>query len=144
MSRFDPRVLVLLPMIMLTPACGSDPEPPAPAAPSSAAPPSASAPSAPASADTPEPDDSVYVEEEPDPTTAPGDLSDEAQSYLDQALGIELGALASAPEATAAQHRETLDRLPENPSRVLAALKNYQWLSPEAKALYDRAAQASR
>ena len=129
-------MLVLVPMIMLVPGCGSDPEPSAPApVPSS---PAVSAPaSVPAS---PGPEESVYVEEEPDPTAVPGDLSDEAQSYLDQALGIELGALESAPEATAAQHREILDRLPDNPSQVLAALKNYEWLSPEAEALYDRAA----
>jgi len=139
MPRFDPRMLALVPMIMLVSACGGDPEPSAPApVPSS---PAVSTPaSAPASAVTPEPDDSVYVEEEPDPTAVPGDLSDEAQSYLDQALGIELGALESAPKATAAQHREILDRLPDNPSQVLAALQNYEWLSPEAKALYDRAA----
>jgi hypothetical protein len=140
MARFDPRMLALVPMIMLASACGSD-EPSAPAPlPSS---PAVSAPvSAPPSAATPEPDDSVFVEEEPDPTAVPGDLSDEAQSYLDQALGIELGALASAPKATAAQHREILDRLPDNPSQVMAALRNYEWLSPEAKALYERAVTA--
>ena len=138
MPRIDPRMLALVPMIMLASACGSDPE------------------TVGAGADAvvtgglrtclrgdADPEDSVYVEEEPDPTTVPGDLSDEAQSYLDQALGIELGALESAPEATAAQHRETLDRLPDNPSQVLVALRNYEWLSPEAEALYERAATAS-
>ena len=137
MPRFDSRMLALVPLIMLASACGGDPEPTAPAPV-----PSSPVVSVPASAPTPEPDDSVYVEEEPDPTAAPGDLSDEAQSYLDQALGIELGALESAPKATAAQHRKILDRLPDNPSQVLAALKSYEWLSPEAKALYDRAANA--
>jgi hypothetical protein len=143
MARPDARVLVLVPTLMILGACGGDPEPasPPPAAPSSAAP--APAPSA----AEPEPSDSVYVEEdpdEPDPTPEPGDLSDEAQSYLDQALSIELGAVESAPKATAAQKHATLDKLPENPTQVLAALRDYRWLSPEAKRLYDRAVAASR
>ena len=103
MPRIDPRMLALVPMIMLASACGSDPEPSAPAPM-----PSSPAASAPASAATPDPEDSVYVEEEPDPTTVPGDLSDEAQSYLDQALGIELGAL----ESRAGGHRGTASRDP--------------------------------
>ena len=135
MLRFDPRALALVPVIMLAAACSGDPAPsvPTPIAPSSAAPPSAA---------VPEPSDSVFVEEDPDPTAAPGDLSDEAQSYLDQALGIELGALEQAPAATAARKREILDRLPDNPSQVLTALKTYEWQSPEARALYDQAVAA--
>jgi hypothetical protein len=70
MPRFDLRVLVLAPAIMLAGACSGDAEPaaPAPVAPSSAAPPSPSAP-------VPEPSDSVYVEEDEDPTAAPAVLS---------------------------------------------------------------------
>lgn len=132
MSRFDPRALVLVPVITLVTACAGGPEPPAPVSPSSAT----------ASAAVPEPSDSVFVEEDPDPTTAPGDLSDEAQSYLDRALGIELEALQQAPTATAEQKRKILDGLPDNPSQVLDALKNYDWQSPEAEALYDQAVEA--
>jgi hypothetical protein len=143
MASFDPRVLVLVPVLLTVAACGADePADPAPATSSAAAspvaPPSATDPS-----ELPEPSGSVYEEEEPDPTAAPGDLPDEAQSYLDQALGIELSELQSAPAATAAQKREVLDRLPDNPTQVLAALKNYQWLSAEAKDLYDQAVAAS-
>lgn len=135
MPRFDPRVLVLVPPLLLTAACGTAPEAtgPAPITPSAAAP----------SAAVPEPSESVYVDEEPDPTAAPGDLSDEAQSYLDEALAIELGALEQAPPATAAEKGATLDGLPENPSKVLAALRTYKWLSPEAKELYDQAVAAA-
>ena len=125
MLRFDPRVLVLVPPLLLAAACGTDSQPstpaPASAAPSSVAP----------SAAVPQPSGS-----------ASGDLSDRAQSYLDEALAIELGALEQAPPAAAAEKRKTLDGLPENPGQVLAALKNYEWLSPEAKNLYDKAVAA--
>jgi hypothetical protein len=145
MARIDPRALVLVPMLMIAGACGDDPRPaPSPAAPPSAVVAPSAVPSGPAG-EEPDPSDSVYVEEEPeapDPTPEPGDLSDEAQSYLDEALGIELGALEAAPEATADRRREVLSRLPDNPSQVLAALKTYEWLSPEARALYDRAVAA--
>jgi hypothetical protein len=142
MRRLDPRILVLAPLLVLTGACGDDPEPcaPAPVTPSATAP--ASAVPASPSAAVPQPSDSVYVEEEDEPTAAPGDLSEEAQSYLDQALGMELGALEQAPAETATARRKLLDKLPENPTKVLAALKNYPWYSPEARALYDRATAA--
>ncbi len=149
MARTDPRALVLVPLLLALGACGDDPETtptPAPPLPSSAAAPSASAP---APGEEPDPSDSVYVEEEPeqseepDPTPEAGDLPGEAQSYLDEAIGVELGALETAPKATADQRRETLNRLPDNPAQVLAALKNYPWYSPEARALYDRAASVS-
>lgn len=153
MLRFDPRPLVLVPLLLVLGACGDDPQP----APSSAAPPPSAAPSAPASGpatdpsagEEPDPSDSVYVEEdppeseEPEPAPQAGDLPDEAQSYLDEALGVELGALEAAPKATGDQRREVLNRLPDNPAQVLAALKNYPWFSPEARALYDRAAAAA-
>jgi hypothetical protein len=137
MPRIDPRVLVLAPVIMLAGACSGDAEPtaPAPVAPSSAAPTVSSAP-------VPQPSDSVFVEEDEEPSAAPGDLSDEAQSHLDEALGIELGALEQAPAEAAADRRKVLDALPDNPSAVLAALTNYPWYSPEARAAYDRAVAA--
>jgi hypothetical protein len=143
MPRFDPRVLILAPVIVLAGACTGDAEPtaPAPVTPSAAAPASAPAPASP-SAPAPSPSDSVYVEEDDEPTAAPGDLSDEAQSHLDEALGTELGALEQAPADIAVGRRAALDRLPENPSAVLAALKNYPWYSPEARAAYDRAVAA--
>ena len=139
MPRLDPRVLVLLPALMILGACGGDRKPGPPVASSPVAVPSASV-----TVPEPEPSDSVYEEEEPEPQEpGPGTLSDEAQSYLDEALGIELGALETAPQGTADQKRKVLDRLPEDPAQVLAALDDYQWFSPEAKALYDRAAAAS-
>ncbi len=148
MARIDPRALVLVPLLMIVGACGDDPEPsPEPVAPPSSAAASV-APSAPIggfSDDVPAPDDSIYVEEEPEepePTPEAGDLPDEAQSYLDEALGLELGALEGAPKEAADDRRKVLERLPDNPSQVLAALKNYPWYSPEARALYDRAATA--
>jgi hypothetical protein len=142
MRRLDPRILVLAALLLLTGACGDDPEPsaPAPVSPSVTAP--ASAVPASPSAAVPQPSDSVYVEEDDEPTAAPGDLSDQAQSYLDQALGMELGALEQAPAETAGPRRKLLEKLPENPTKVLAALKNYPWYSPEARALYDRATAA--
>jgi len=131
MRRLDPRILVLAPLLVLTGACGDDPEPSAPApVTSSATAPASAVPVSPAAA-VPEPSDSVYVEEDDEPTAAPGDLSDEAQSYLDQ-----------APAETAGPRRKLLDKLPDNPTKVLAALKNYPWYSPEARALYDRATAA--
>ena len=153
MLRFDPRPLVLVPLLLVLSACGDDPEPARPPA----APPPSAAPSAPASApaadpsagEEPDPSDSVYVEEdpaeseEPEPAPQAGDLPDAAQSYLDEALGVELGALEGAPQATGDQRREVLNRLPDNPAQVLAALKNYPWYSPEARALYDRAVAVS-
>jgi hypothetical protein len=137
MLRIDPRVLVLAPVIMLAGACSGDTESPAPAPAAPSSPASASPP-----APAPEPSDSVYVEEDEEPSTAPGDLSDEAQAHLDEALGIELGALAEAPAAAAADRRKVLDALPDSPSAVLTALDDYPWFSPEAKAAYERAVAA--
>jgi hypothetical protein len=81
-----------------------------------------------------------------DPATGtpiePGEVSDEAQSHLDEALGLELGALEGASAGVAGPRRKVLDRLPENPKQVLAALKDYVWFSPEARAAYDRAVKA--
>jgi hypothetical protein len=140
MARFDPRVLVLVPLLLVAGACGDDPEPaPAPVAPPS----SAASASAPAPGEEPDPSDSVFVEQEPeelDPTPEAGDLPDEAQAYLDEAVGVELGALEGAPKETADQRRAVLGRLPDNPSQVLILLQNYPWYSAEAKALYDKAA----
>jgi hypothetical protein len=148
MPRFDPRLLVLVPLLASAAACGDDAEPaaPPPSAAASAPAPSALPPSAPASTApaAPQPSDSVYVEEDEEPTPEPGELPGEAQAHLDEALGIELGALEGAPGETAKQKRATLDKLPDNPTQVLAALRNYAWYSPEARAAYDRAVAAAR
>ena len=143
MGRIDRRVLVLLPVLLIAGGCGDD-EPAQPPAPPTSAPvvaPSVTAPSA-----VPDPDDSVYVEDpetpDPDLTTAAGDLSDEAQAQLDEALGTELGALEGASTEVAAPRRKILDALPDDPRQVLAALKNYVWYSPEARALYDKAVKS--
>ena len=143
MPRFDPRVLTLVPVIMLSAACGDDPDPvaPPPLPPSASLP--ASVPSA-APSQTPEPDDSVYVEEDEEPTDAPGDLSGDVQGFLDEALATELGALEGAPAEAADSRRALLDKLPENPSQVLTALKSYPWYSPEAKTAYDKAVAAAK
>ena len=135
MPRIDLRALVLIPVLLAAAACGDDETPPVapPLSPvMSATPPSAE----------PRPSESVYVEEDVDPTAAPGDLSDAAQGYLDEALAAELGALESTPPATAATRRATLEKLPDKPTQVLAALKTYKWISPEAKMLYEKAVAA--
>jgi hypothetical protein len=153
MPRIDLRPLLVVPLLMSVAACGDDDPKPAdpPPAPvvSSAVPselPSAPPVSKPTSkpASKPKPTDSVYVEEDEDPTPEAGDLPDEAQANLDEALGIELGALEGAPKATAGPRRAKLDKLPESPTRVLAALRDYPWYSPEARQAYDRAVKASR
>ena len=140
MARFDLRSLVLVPVLLTAAACGDD------EAPQIAPPPSpvvtASSPSALPSA-APEPSDSVYEEEDVEPTAEAGDLPQQAQAYLDEALGTELGALEAAAPATAAAKRKTLEKLPATPTQVLSALKTYEWVSPEAKALYARAVAAS-
>jgi hypothetical protein len=141
MPRIDRRTLVLVPVLLVAAACGDDETPPV-VPPPSAAVSASSVPSGPAEPTAPNPSESVYVEEDPDPTAEAGDLSDEAQAYLDEALGIELGALESAAPATAAARRKTLETLPANPSQVLAALKKYEWVSPEAKARYAQAVAA--
>ena len=133
MGRIASRALVVMAVLGLA-GCGTARQP----APSPPSPPSASAlPSASESDDPfggPDPSAQVTEEEDVEPSAAPGDLSDEAQAYLDEAVGTELGALAEAGE-----RRPTLEKLPDDPSKVLAALKDYKWLSPEAKALYDKA-----
>jgi hypothetical protein len=147
MGRFDTRALLLIPLLALT-GCGDDPEPsaPPPVAPSSAAPAPSAAPSAyvtPSGPSAPDPDESVYVEEDDDPTAAPGDLSDQAQAYLDEAIGIELGALEASGDKGKAR-RQVLEKLPDDPSKVLAALRTYSWWSPEAKTLYDKAVATTK
>jgi hypothetical protein len=146
MPRIDLRTLVLVPVLLVAAACGDDETPPVVPPPSAAVSASSvpSGPAGPSEAEptAPDPSESVYVEEDPDPTAEAGDLSDKAQAYLDEALGIELGALESAAPATAAARRKTLETLPDNPSQVLAALKTYQWISPEAKARYAQAVKA--
>jgi hypothetical protein len=141
MGRIDLRVLVLLPVLLIAGGCGDDEEPPAPAASAPATAPSVVVPS-----QVPDPEDSVYEEDpeppDPEPTTAAGDLSDRAQAYLDEALGMELGALEGASAEVAGPRRKVLDKLPEEPRQVLTALKNYVWFSPEARALYDKAVKA--
>ena len=143
MDRFDVRVLVLIPVLAAA-GCGSDPKPAAappspPAVLSSSAPPAApSAGASPAKTTGPAPDESVYVEEDDDPTAAPGDLSDQGQAYLDQAIGVELEAL-QASGAKGKDRLRKLEKLPEDPSKVVATLRTYSWWSPEAKSLYDKA-----
>jgi hypothetical protein len=148
MGRFDVRVLLVVPLLALG-GCGSDDKserPAPPAAASSATPgPSASAgPSASSSVSTgPAPDESVYVEQDDDPTAAPGDLSDKGQAYLDEAIGTELAALEASGDK-GKQRRQALEKLPEDPSKVLVALRTYSWWSPEAKTLYDKAVATTK
>ncbi|GLY98513.1 hypothetical protein [Actinoplanes sp. NBRC 103695] len=135
MGRIVYRTLVVIAASVLA-GCGSDkaptplPPPPAPIFPSTS------------ESDDPfgGPDPSAQVTEEEDvePSADPGDLSDQAQAYLDEAVGTELGALAEAGE-----RRPALEKLPDDPSKVLAALKDYTWLSPQAKALYEKAVSSS-
>src|SRR5262245_39184275 len=120
MGRIAYLLLVLMAVLA---GCGTEPPAPAPTPPASAGP-------APSEEVTPE--ESVIEEEDVEPSTAPGDLSDEAQAYLDEALGIELAAVAEKGE-----RRPVLEQLPDDPSKVLTALRDYQWLSPQAKALYE-------
>ena len=141
MRRFDLRVLILLPLLPLLSACGDDAETPTPTPPASAAP--ASVVPLPEPSDPDPVESSEYVEEDEEPSAQPGDLSDEAQALLDQALGEELTALATAPAAEAKKRQPTLDKLPESPTEALTALKGYQWFSVEAKKLYDQAVAAS-
>jgi hypothetical protein len=146
MARIDLRTFAVVPLLLVLGACGDDP---APAPPPATSAPAVAPSSAPAPGEEPDPSDSVYVEEEPsapeepEPSAQAGDLPGEAQSYLDEALGVELGALEGAPQETADAKRAVLDKLPDNPAQVLAALKNYPWHSPEARALYDRATAAA-
>jgi hypothetical protein len=145
MARFDPRILALVPVLLVAAACGDDAEPVAPASPPasvSAAPSVEPSPSEPPV--IPEGSDPVYEEEDAEPTEAPGDLSGEVQSYLDEALGTELGALAAASPEVADGRRQILDKLPDNPAQVLTALKSYSWYSPEAKTAYDKAVAAAK
>ncbi|MFG1607656.1 hypothetical protein [Actinoplanes sp. NPDC049265] len=127
------RVACLVAVVLVLAGCGTErKETPAPSVPASVAP----------ASEAPEPPDNDGPDTEP-PASAPGDLSDQGQAYLDEAIGTELGALEAAPPDQAAAHRKTLDNLPGEPDKVLAALSGYQWLSPEAEALY-RKAQNSR
>ena len=140
MTRTSRSALVLA-LLMAVAACGHD-DTPAPALPPiSFAPPAvvpSVAPSTPV--DTGE---SAYVEEEPDPTPAKGDLPDEAQSFLDQALQTELEVLSTAGTAAAEKKLGQLNELPEDPRKVLSKLATYTWQSTEAKKLYQQAVSAA-
>jgi hypothetical protein len=146
MGRFDVRVFLVIPLLALG-GCGSDDKserPAPPAAASSATPaPSASAAASTSVSTPPAPDESVYVDEDDDTTAAPGDLSDQGQAYLDEAIGTELAALEASGDK-GKQRREALEKLPEDPSKVLAALRTYSWWSPEAKTLYDKAVATTK
>ena len=139
MARFDLRSLVLVPVLLAAAACAHDEAPKIAPPPSPAVTLSPSAEPSP----SPEPSESVYEEEDVEPTAEAGDLPQQAQAYLDEALGTELAALEAAAPATAAAKRKTLEKLPATPTQVLSALKTYEWVSPEAKALYARAVAAS-
>lgn len=147
MRRFDPRVLLVLPLLAVGGCGGDEPEPLAPSAPAplptSAAP--LVTPSATPSDDDPfgtaEPSAPVTEEQDAEPTTEPEEISDEASAYLDEALARELTVLEG--KGAAGKQRETLDKLPDSPAKVLSALKEYRWTSPEAKKLYDKAVATS-
>lgn len=148
MARIDPRVLLVVPLLLLAGGCGDDePSTPAPAASVVPSPPSAvpSAVAPSAAVSSPSPAQPTDPPDEDPATGAPvetGEVSAEAQANLDEALGLELGALEGASAEVTGPRREVLDRLPENPEQVLEALKNYVWFSPEARAAYDRAVKA--
>jgi hypothetical protein len=135
------RSALALAVLMAVAGCGhDDAETPGPP-PISAAPPSAVPSQAPS---TPVDDgESAYVEEEPDPTPAAGDLPDEAQSFLDQALQTELEVLSTAGTAAAEKKLGQLNELPEDPHKVLSKLATYTWQSAEAKKLYEQAVSAA-
>jgi hypothetical protein len=136
MVRNAHRVLVLIAALGLA-GCGTaPPSPPAPSAVSSGPVSSAPGSSAPAAPD--ESPSEIIEEEDVEPSAAPGEISQQAQAYLDESQGVELGALEQKGE-----RRPALDQLPEDPSRVLTALRGYPWLSPQAKALYDKAVAAA-
>jgi hypothetical protein len=138
------RIACLAAVVLVLAGCGGGDDKPAP--PPAAPPASVAAPAPSASDDDPyatdEPSTQVTEEQDNDPSDDPGDLSDQGQAYLDEAVGTELGALESAPASKAGARRKTLENLPEEPDKVLAALRDYEWLSPEAKALYQKALKA--
>lgn len=133
------RMLLAVAAVLVLAGCGGSdkPPPPAPLPPTSA--PASIEPSDDDPFATTEPSAQVTEEEDPEPSAAPGDLSDEAQAMLDEAVGTELGALEAAPPAEAAKRRANLEKLPEEPAKVVAALRDYEWYSPQAKALYQKA-----
>jgi hypothetical protein len=131
----------VLALLMTVAACGDGDTKTAGPPPISAAP-SSAVPSDTASVPV-DPGESAYVEEEPDPTPASGDLPDEAQSFLDQALDTELNVLSTAGTAAAEKKLGQLGDLPENPRQVLKKLATYIWQSAEAKSLYEQAVSTS-
>jgi hypothetical protein len=144
MRRFDLRLLVLVPLLAL-PGCGDDKPTPTPPPAPTALPPSLPGPAPSPSDDDPfaetDPSKPVVEEEDEEPTVAPGELSDEASAYLDEALGKELTTLEG--KGAAGRQREKLDQLPDDPAQVLNELRDYKWTSPEAKRLYDKAVATS-
>lgn len=59
-----------------------------------------------------------------------------ARALLDQALATEREALEETPAAEFAKAR--LDALPDSTAAAVQELTDYQWTSPQAKALYDQ------
>lgn len=63
-----------------------------------------------------------------------------ARAQLDQALATEQEALAGQPGEEADFARTRLDALPRSTAAALRELADYEWVSPEAKQLYDNLA----
>ncbi|MFF5225817.1 VWA domain-containing protein [Dactylosporangium sp. NPDC000521] len=61
-----------------------------------------------------------------------------AQQLLDQAVATERDALAAIDSDDARFAEAQLANLPRSTSRAVSELSEYQWTSPEAKALYDQ------
>ena len=62
----------------------------------------------------------------------------EVRELLEQALELERAALFPDPDDSARMAELELDTLPTDTARAVAALKPYDWRSPEARAAYDQ------
>jgi uncharacterized protein with von Willebrand factor type A (vWA) domain len=63
---------------------------------------------------------------------------DQVRELLDQALEEERRALFPIPDDSARMAESELDALPQDTSRAVRQLADYQWRSPEARETYDK------